>query len=335
MKLDEVFKIEYSHTDYDDLLEYYARVFQTRYRNGVLEMPPAYGQGVMRLLLLPNGLQCLISDYSVKQDMVFQRRKSSKNYYILRFDELSTDSGQASSLASKSAVCLTTTNFDWLFFETCGACIRSLNISFSEEWLMHFLQREPNADNILKYLAQKISAFSYEPMDTEYKQLLGEVLHPSCDEPFTLLHQYNRVMLLLELYFERLAKKSTAEISNQASRVAPEDAERLKEVEQLLLKDFSMPPGIAKLARVAAMSESKLKSCFKEQYGVSIYQYFQKHRMQKAKAMIVSRKYKLSQISMELGYENTSSFKKAFMKVFDQLPGEVVSETVSENENHS
>lgn len=332
MKLDEVFKIEYSHTDYDDLLEYYARVFQTRYRNGVLEIPAAYGKGEMRLLLLPNGLQCLVSDYSVNQDMIFQRRKSSRNYYILRFDELSTESDQnAPSLAAKSAVCLTTTNFDWLFFETKGACIRSLNISFSEEWLMHFLKREPNAEVILKYLAQKISAFSYEPMDAEYKQLLTEVLHPDCDPPFRLLHQYNRVMLLLELYFERLARKSSVEISSHSSRVSAEDAQRLKEVEQALLKDFSTPPGITRLAKIAAMSESKLKSCFKEQYGISIYQYFQKHRMHKAKAMLVSKKYKISQVSMELGYENTSSFKKAFQKVFDQLPSEVANEAVEEN----
>lgn len=287
----------------------------------------------MRLLVLPNGLQCLISEYTVKRDTIFQRRKSSKNYYILRFDELSTDNNeQDPSLAAKSAVSLTTTNFDWLFFETSGASIRSLNISFSEEWLTLFLKREPNADIIRDYLSHRVNTFSYEPMDGEYKKLLNEVLHPGCDAPFHLLYQHNRIMLLLELYFERLARRFRVETSQTPqSRFTPEEIQRLKEVERVLLKDLSEPPGIVKLAKIAAMSESKLKTYFKEYYGTTIYQYFQKHRMQKAKAMLVSKKYKLSQVSMELGYENTSSFKKAFQKVFDQLPGEVVNNEPDSN----
>ncbi len=325
MNLSAVFKVEYSHTDYDDLLKYYSRIFKTRYSNGTLELPAFYGEGHMHLLRLPNGLQCLISDYRVKQDAIFQRKKNSKNYYILRFDELSTEQDLRPSLASKSAVCLTTTNFDWLFYETRGAAIRSLNISFSEEWLNAFLGREANGDNIGKYLSLKINKFNYEPMDSEYKKLLGEVLHPDCDERFRLLYQHNRVMLLLERFFERMAQRSTE--MNIPHKISAADISRIKEVAQALLKDFTAPPGITRLAKMAAMSESKLKSCFKEVYGISIYQYFQKHRMHKAKAMLVSKKYTLKEVSEEVGYENMASFGKAFQKVFDQVPSDILNET--------
>lgn len=324
MNLSAVFKVEYSHTDYDDLLKYYARIFKTRYSNGILELPGFYGEGHMRLLRLPNGLQCLISDYRVKQDAIFQRKKNSRNYYVLRFDELSTEQDVSAALASKSAVCLTTTNFDWLFYETKGAIIRSLNILFSEEWLEAFLRRETNGDNIAKYLSLKINKFNYEPMDSEYKKLLGEVLHPDCDERFHLLYQHNRVMLLLERFFERMAQRSSeVHISHKISAA---DISRIKEIAQALVKDLTAPPGITRLAKMAAMSESKLKTCFKEVYGISIYQYFQKHRMHKAKAMLVSKKYTLRQVSEELGYENIASFGKAFQKVFDQLPSDILNE---------
>ena len=50
-------------------------------------------------------------------------------------------------------------------------------------------------------------------------------------------------------------------------------------IEKELVKDFSSePPGITKLARMAAMSPSKLKNSFKEIYGLPVYQYLSKEQ---------------------------------------------------------
>ena len=96
-------------------------------------------------------------------------------------------------------------------------------------------------------------------------------------------------------------------------------------IEKELLKDFtSEPPGIVKLARMAAMSPSKLKSSFKEIYGLPVYQFFQKHRMNKAKSMLLSKKYNVRQVGVEVGYSNLSNFAKAFRKSFDQLPSDLL-----------
>nr|WP_255551783.1 helix-turn-helix transcriptional regulator [Aridibaculum aurantiacum] len=75
---------------------------------------------------------------------------------------------------------------------------------------------------------------------------------------------------------------------------------------------------------MAAMSPSKLKNSFKEIYGMPVYQYYQKHRMNKAKAMLLSRKYSVKEVGMELGYSNLSNFAKAFKKSFDQLPSDIL-----------
>jgi len=47
-------------------------------------------------------------------------------------------------------------------------------------------------------------------------------------------------------------------------------------------------------------------------YGLPLYQYFQKHRMVKAKAMLVSKKYTAKQVAAELGYQNQSLFHQGF-----------------------
>jgi AraC-like DNA-binding protein len=76
---------------------------------------------------------------------------------------------------------------------------------------------------------------------------------------------------------------------------------------------------------MAVMSPSKLKNSFKEIYGLPVYQYYQKHRMNKAKAMLLSRKYSVREVGIEVGYSNLSNFAKAFRKSFDQLPSDLLS----------
>lgn len=315
-------KLEYNHTNYDELLKFYSKSLKSKLKDNVLTIDPSIGSGYMKLISLSNGLQCLISDYSFKQDLLFQRRKSEEDFYTLRFDEvINTESPTASS---KSAVFLASTRFDWLFLYTKGTNVKNVNIHFSKEWLENFLGVEEVGEVIRKYLSLKMSAFNYEPMDAEYKRILNELMAAQESKSFENLIVQNRTMLLMERFFTRIYKKMNDQHFDM--KVSNDDIARLQKVEQELLKDFSAPPpGITKLAKMAAMSPSKLKNTFKEIYGMPIYQYFQKHRMNKAKAMLLSNKYNVKEVGMEVGYSNLSNFAKAFKKSFDQLPSDIIS----------
>ena len=320
MNPESALKIEYNHSDYDELLRYYSRVFKTKYNNEILELPEYYGEGYMKLLALPNGLKCVMGDYRVHQDTIFHRKKDDRHFYVLRFDEL-IEAEKGLEISPKSAVCLTNTNFDWLLFEKKGAHIRSLKVQISEEWLNDFLKNEPCGEQVRKFLALKTGSFNYEPMDNEYKLLLNHVLSPDCDERFHLLYQQNRIMLLVERFFTNLVKRLSG--SPQAPKITTGEIERIREAEECLLHDLTKALPIDALAKKVMLSQSKLKDGFKQMYGLSIYQYFQKHRMQKAKAMLVSKKYTVREVAKALGYESMNSFAKAFQKVFAQLPSEV------------
>jgi AraC-like DNA-binding protein len=287
----------------------------------------------MKLIELPNGLKGIISNYVVHQDILLTRSRNKDDFYTLRFDEViipevDTD-GNAAAVGTpglspvRSAVFLGSTRFDWLFFSTKGTRVKGMNILFSKEWLEKFIEVESVGEMIKKYLSLKMSAFVYEPMDMEYKRLLGEIVTNEVDAAFETLVIQNRVMLLLERFFTRIYNKMSD--MHFDVKLSNEDINRLKAIEKELVKDFSVePPGIAKLARMAAMSPSKLKNSFKEVYGLPVYQYYQKHRMNKAKAMLLSRKYTVKEVGMDLGYSNLSNFAKAFKKSFDQLPSHLL-----------
>lgn len=325
-------KIEFNHTDYQEMLHYFANIFKGKIETNTLHLPPEIGEGFMKLIELPNGLQGIVSDYIVNHDLLLNRTKINKDYYTLRFDEViipdsvSAEEGlqlHAELSPVRTAVFLGSTKFDWMFFSKKGTRVKGVNILFSKEWLEKFLEVESVGDMIKKYLSLKMSAFNYEPMDMEYKRILGEVVQTDVDASFETLIIQNRIMLLLERFFTRIFFKMSD--MHFDVKLSNEDINRLKAIEKELVKDFtSDPPQIKMLARQAAMSPSKLKSSFKEIYGLPLGQYHQKHRMNKAKAMLLSRKYSISEVGVEVGYSNLSNFAKAFKKAFDQLPRDLL-----------
>ena len=314
------------------MLRYFAHEFKGKFKNNTLELPPHIGEGYMKLIELPNGLKGIISDYVVHQDILLTRARNKEDFYTLRFDEVIIpdptllENGEAlpTDLSPvRSAVFLGSTRFDWLFFSTKGTRVKGVNILFSKQWLEKFIEVESVGDMIKKYLSLKMSAFVYEPMDMEYKRLLGEIVTSEVDPSFETFIIQNRVMLLLERFFTRIYNKMND--MHFDVKLSNDDINSLKQIEKELVKDFSVePPGITKLARMAAMSPSKLKNSFKEVYGLPIYQYYQKHRMNKAKAMLLSKKYNVKEVGMDLGYSNLSNFAKAFRKSFDQLPSDLL-----------
>jgi AraC-like DNA-binding protein len=328
-----VIKIEFNHTDYEEMLKYFAQVLKGKIEKQTLYLPPDIGTGFMKLIELPNGLQGIVSDYTVTQDLLLNRTKINKDFYTLRFDEViipdAVADGSALDVSAevspvRTAVFLGSSRFDWMFLITKGTRVKGVNILFGKEWLEQFLEVESVGDMIKKYLSLRMSAFNYEPMDMEYKRILAEISQSDVDPSFETLIIQNRIMLLLERFFTRIFHKMSD--MHFDVKLSNDDINRLKMIEKELVKDFSSePPGINKLARMAVMSPSKLKSSFKEIYGLPVYQYFQKHRMNKAKAMLLSRNYTVREVGIEVGYSNLSNFAKAFKKSFDQLPSDLLS----------
>ncbi len=80
---------------------------------------------------------------------------------------------------------------------------------------------------------------------------------------------------------------------------------------------------VDELAFLACMSPSTFKRKFKAAYAVTPKQYFVEHRMQRAKQYLKSQK-KVSDVALEVGYENVSSFSHEFKKHFGLSPSKYV-----------
>jgi AraC-like DNA-binding protein len=312
-----VINIDYNLINFDDLLRQYAKCLQLKPVDNGIAFSPEKGTGTIRALNLPNDLQVMVYDYTTFGDLLFHRNKNDKEFYILRLDEATGLDG-----ITRSSVFFSRASQEWFYMATARNHLKHVDILIKKEWLDTYFEDEMAGEALSGNIALKSPLLIYEVMDVEYKRLMQELMQNNLDKCFEKMYVQNRVLLLLERFFTRLYRKTENE--HGGVKISAYELRSLKEIEALLLKDFSEPPpAIVQLARMAAMSTSKLKILFKDVYHMPINQYYQKHRMNKAKAMLISKKHTVRETAYALGFSTVSSFNKSFLKAFDQLPADI------------
>lgn len=328
-----MFQFDYTTTDYEQLLLKLAAQLNMPVHNNQVIFPPEIADGSFLYLPLPNGLQACVTNCTFHQDWLIHRKRNiDGEFYTLRFDELNIpgtlvvtidDEKVKEKNTSKSIAYLTSSLFDWSYLGTQGGRYFSIGILFSREWLATYLDL-PIVDDVLStYISLKAENFNIEPLDSKYRQWMRKVTEVDDDSFLRLTIIQNRIMLMIERFFLHLYDK----MKNPAFRVplSQDDINRVMQIESILTKDIFQPaPSIQQLAKMVSISESKLKKDFKTMYGYPIYEYYQKARMQAAQEKLLTRRYSVKEVAMELGYANLSNFTIAFKKEFGILPSQLL-----------
>ena len=327
-----MFSINYSHADYAKLMNDMAQDMQVKLKNDTLVIPEDIANGYLKYIPLGNGLQCLLSDYSLNQDIYIQRNKSDKEFYILHFDEISIADKLMVKIdndyvweekQNRASVLLTSSLYDFALQASTNTTIKSINVLITRNWLEQYLDITSMDAILEKYFQLKTASYNFAPFDIEYRALFNEVMDGG-DAIMKRSILENRIMMMVEKFLTHLYQKENQLTEDDKIKISPDEVKRLMEVESYLVKDFSTPPPpISFLSRVAAMSTTTLKNKFKKLYGNNLYEYFQKSRMHKAKVLLMSKKYSIKEIGSKLGYSNLSNFATAFKKEFKKLPSKL------------
>ena len=99
-----------------------------------------------------------------------------------------------------------------------------------------------------------------------------------------------------------------------------EDAESLQNVASYIADHYAFDIPLERLANIACMSETKLKSSFKRQFGCSVTQYVQGRRMSQAEHLLINTDFTMGQIAQMIGYSTSSRFAELFKKSTGILP---------------
>jgi AraC-like DNA-binding protein len=165
-------------------------------------------------------------------------------------------------------------------------------------------------------LAHGQSFFIHEQLSEAMRSLLFELKLPPAERALQRLFYHVRVMQLIYLLMEQLNKRAIAPNKNSD----PDLIARIFKARSLLVNDLSAPPTISGLARSVLMSESQLKQSFREIFGVSIYQYFQNTRLEKARQLLAANKHTVKEVGYELGFTNIGHFSRLFERTYHVKP---------------
>jgi AraC-like DNA-binding protein len=328
--------LELQHTDNKTFLSNMAGLMGVPYHGAdfILLQPPA-GTGIIKVIDLANELQVLLADIVLSRHLIAKRAKSEKRYYVLHFeDALLSDTAKFSvddetvhqKQTRHSVVRLTSNMFSNTEEIPANTSVKAVKVFFSEAWLKKYLGLGDNVDGLQKYVSLKTACFDIEPLDAEYLRLMEELWNVKKNDPLQNIFLQNRVTLLIERFFSRLAEKMKK--FEGKPDMSEEEMQQLMKVESLLVNDLGeIPPTIDELSRLVGMSATKLKKSFKEMYGSAIYTYYQTMRLQKAKELLLTGKYSIRETAETVGFNNTANFSTAFKKQFNTLPSLLIQQS--------
>lgn len=324
----------YNDKSYTTFYSKLADIFGVKLENNRIDLPENVGKGYMELLPMGEDIYASIDNFVLNQDIRYTRKKSRDPFFILHFNEMKSSSDYMLRLDGEmikarghsiTAAMLTCSLFDLSYILPVHTRKRSIKIILTKEWIKKYMNMGVDDDEVCNtYFSLKVQHLNQEPFNTEYRTYFNQVFDTPQHHPLRVLHMRNAVMMLIEVFFSRLYKKTNSIKDTPARKMNTKDLYKLMEVESILVKDFSKaPPTIVDLAAYTNMSVSKLKSVFKQVYGTGIYEYYQKNRMRKARNMLVSDNYTVKEVGLKLGYTNLSNFSLAFKKEFGLLPSQL------------
>ncbi|HEX4852086.1 MAG TPA: AraC family transcriptional regulator, partial [Puia sp.] len=226
----------------------------------------------------------------------------------------------------RNNILLSSTNYDMELTYSKNSVFRTVAVLFSPDFVRKFLKKDVLLD-IMLYTGQRLENVNRVPITFEYRQLLDDIFSADLNLPISNLMIQNRILLLTEKFLNTFLEKrfTVNETGRKMKKEKEKDLKALKDVEEMLSNGtLDKFPSIDTLSRTAMMSSTKLKTKFKSVYGMKLYEFYNRNRLEKAKEMLQSGKYSVKEVGHDIGFSNLSNFAKAFKKEFGFLPNEML-----------
>jgi AraC-like DNA-binding protein len=310
---DERSMIRYSYqlTDFRHWLSNFGNLLHLPVIGGRLKFPPDLGAGFIHAVHVSDGYSFVVMDFMLNDDLVFFRQASTPKGLSLFFGP----SPHLSSTASEEELSFAR--------ETRVKCI---GLFFPETFLRRHIRKDIFA-SLLDYAENPPANTSREPIAFEYRSVLEDIHGADADSPLLHLQLHNRIQLLTERYLHSFLTKANFPLPDGKTwvREKEKDLEALKGIVQILSDSaLSKFPSIDTLSHTAKMSSTKLKTRFKQIYGMKLYEFYNRNRLEQAREMLKSGNYSVKQVGINIGFSNLSNFAKAFRKEFGILPKEIL-----------
>lgn len=290
----------------------------------VVQLPETFAKGFAKVFEIEKGLTYRMVNYRLNTDFHFKKEPAQEFYLILYFYQYSDCTSLYCKINDTVIVDIVDEKYSSLLMTNSqatqelrvsnGTYVEGLTIQITEAWLQDKIV-DPRTANYEIFKARNIFQTFLNPKS---QKLLNEIFAKDIPSNVPELYLNNRISRLLENFLEKILNSGIYETNLPSS---DSDAQNLRRIESYLVENYTSEfPSVEVLAKKAYMSATKLKCLFKKAFGVGMYEYYQKNRMHKAKELLNSGDFSVTEVGEMIGYKNLSNFSLAFKKEFGFLP---------------
>ena len=304
-------RFSYHLIDFRHWLSDFGNLLNLPVNGGKLEFPAAFGEGFIHAVHVSDGYSFVVMDFWLNDDLVLFRHSASPAGLSLFF-------GPSPNLGS-------TAHEEEMSFAR-NTRVKRVGLFFPDAFLRRHIRKDI-LDSLLQYAENPPPDSTREPIPFEYRSVLEDIHGADTDSPLLHLLLHNRIQLLMEKYLHSFLTKANFPLPDGRTWVKgkEKDLEALKSIVHILSDTaLSKFPSIDTLSRTAMMSSTKLKTRFKQIYGMKLYEFYNRNRLEQAREMLKTGNFSVKQVGINIGFSNLSNFAKAFRKEFGVLPKEIL-----------
>lgn len=279
------------------------------------ELDPSVGTGYYWVYPVNNLYAITIFDLFIKSDISFQYKHppflclgSYKTSHTKQFSDRKVNNTEhLLGYAGHQSVYQLTINKN--------VYISSVGISLTPKFYEDFLpNRYPGNFQNLIHIFSKINGDKIIP---ELTTILNQVRSFKPSSEIANMYYESKVLELLSLV---LHWEENQHSFNNSNRIPDWEKEQLNKIITYISFNYKNSISLDTLTKISCMSHNKLTNSFKQVYGLTITEYIQSIRINRAKEMLLNSNWRIGEIANEVGYKLHGSFSEIFKRTTGFTP---------------
>ena len=296
---------------------------------GTLTLPEQFGRGVFRNERLREGLDLLINQQLLDENLVISAASASVGTtpILLKFflsgsvagsiqdvnDDLHTSSGDYCLVycPEKTSAVEFAANKDICTVEL-GIAPQLLRTMIAGEQYTE-LQQLLDPESVDPYLAVGRTT----PL---MAIALQQILQCPYQGAARRLYLESKSLELIALYLGQLKTALPTGSFTKGRQLKPEDISCIYQARDILICNIHTPPSLLSLARQVGINDCKLKRGFRQVFGTTVFGYLNNYRMEQAARLLQANQMTVTGVAATVGFTNRGSFAAAFKRKFGINP---------------
>lgn len=283
-----------------------AKLLGVKVKNGRVDIPALYGKGYCAGCVFNENIRILILNYGLNEEITMDNPEVNTpgKTILFKFQHLRSDLFPKES----PSVLIATSRFNTDEVISIREDTSSINIEVGSQYLEELFalsQKSP----VLQSLSKNAQPLLFEQMISPgIQKILDEIISETVEESFKWVFRKIKAEELICMLLMKLEERP----EKQLYPVKGTDAQTIYAIRERILTHLDEPPVLKDLAMEANMSATKLRTLFRQIFGDSIFDHYQKGRMKEAARLLKEGQLSVSEVGYQLGFSNLSHFSRVF-----------------------